>query len=288
MHAFPEGATQKDTIVASVARAIDAGLFLDDDHATNGSLIKCVVDDGDVRTFERETGIPGSLALLADMSVGFRTDDLPAARRFAGIWIATPVPGADLTRVPNAMILWVIDRAEQIWRSAFHDDPSEVLRTIRELHARQSSGQDPDRTEWSKARGDALARTDAETDDRRSLINRMAETLAWPPLTSRTILSEGVRILADMAGAVTAANAPMTQEERAGIHRTMEALFAETEAERDADPEGYFFPDIFHARMPEIAERFTADLNAQNAAVADTVVAAGDKALELMGAAPRA
>ncbi|TCP97432.1 hypothetical protein C8J46_10654 [Sphingomonas sp. PP-F2F-A104-K0414] len=285
MRAFPEGAAQKAAVIASVTAAIKAGGLHGGTEVTSATLLACVVEEDDPRAFETRTGIPGSLAFLGNLGIEAH-DDPAEASAFAQAWIAAPELGADLTKVPSEMVLWVIDHAEKIWRSAFDGATPSSLGMVREMHARQFAGENPGRSEWSSVRNEALTKTDAVGDHRQRDLNKLAETLAWSPLSSRTILAEGVRILAGIAGAAAAARAPMSDEERAEIYRAMETLYAKTEAERDADPENYYFPDVFEKEMPEMSARFKVDLLAQNAAFADAIRSAGKHALALMRAVP--
>jgi hypothetical protein len=289
MRAYPQGQPQKDADAAKVATAIGEGSFLGDgveDPRGPNSLLAVIAGKSDPRAYERVTGVPGGLGLLADEGIGWRLDDLPAARALAAAWVDAPRVGADLSAVPGEIALWLLDEARRSGIGS--DNPAIVamLADVCDLHRGEFAGDGVSRSVWTEARTRAIAMTDAFANSGPVILGKLIETLAWPPLTARTILVEGVRVFADIVTLPEQMTSGMTQEERAETSRTMNAIYEETASEREANPESYDFGSIFEARFPLLHARFLADLELSNSARNAAIARCVDQAILLMRAAP--
>ena len=280
MRAYPEGAAQKSSAVAAIEAAIASENLPGEDRARPASLAAIIAGSADPRAYERTMGIPGSLALLGDEVLASYPEPEPA-RVFARSWVAAPEPGADLGGVPGAILLWFLDWALASGVASNDATLQELMIEIRSKHHELLQGSSVDRASWADARRRALAFTDAAEGDS-VLMGRLAETLAWPPLTARTVIAESLRIFADLVALLAQRTSGMGDEERAAVRAVMDKLYEDTSDDREANPDTYDFPGHFEARFPDEFARFVADMNIGNDAFATAFADTGKYALSLI------
>lgn len=286
MRAYPQGSTQKRATLDRLSEVSAAGLFPKSDDEGSIGLLECLAGDNEARAVERTVGIPGSLALLAQESVDMLARNPDAARELAREWVDAPSPGSDLTAVPGTVALWLLDQAAASNVSRADGPLPSSYHTVRDLHARALAGEAIERATWSAARNQAIAETDEDTSTTPDFIGRLAETLAWPALSSRTVLIEGTRIVAELHAMAAQQGSATSSSEDDEIRRTMDALFEETAADREADPDQYNFPDVFAARHPAMSKRFLEKLEAGETAFSDAFASCTRHSASLMRAAP--
>lgn len=283
--AFPEGPAQKQAAIDRLAQAEAIGSFGADAGEASASFIECLAGVKDAKRAEQATGIAGGLILLADERVTSSFDDPAGALAFARSWIDAVGVGADLSDVPGQLILWLFDEVSSSGLLSSGDALPSAFIEIRALNIRAMNGESVSRADWSKARDAAIAHNDGGVGDTDHMLLRFAEAMAWPPATARTTLMEGVRVFADICGSVAQAKSDTTDEQRASTQKLMEELFEETAAAREADPNNYYFPDIFAERHPEVSARFVRDLNLGNGAYSSAFQRSAARSIDLIRAA---
>ena len=121
-----------------------------------GCAVGCTIHGSDHGAYERELGIPRTIAHMEDAMF----EHLPnvVAMKFPERFLAAITPGADLSLVMSRLMLWLlVDPDDGVILFADAEDAKSAIERIAALYERQLSGDNPSPEEWSAAAATACA-----------------------------------------------------------------------------------------------------------------------------------
>ena len=121
-----------------------------------GCAVGCTIHGSDHGAYERELGIPQTIAHMEDAMF----ERLPnvVAMKFPERFLAAITPGADLSLVMSRLMLWLlVDPDDGVILFADAEDAKSAIERIAALYERQLSGDNPSPEEWSAAAATACA-----------------------------------------------------------------------------------------------------------------------------------
>ena len=113
-----------------------------------GCAVGCTIHGSDHGAYERELGIPQTIAHMEDAMF----ERLPnvIAMKFPERFLAAITPGADLSLVMSRLMLWLlVDPDDGVILFADAEDAKSAIERIAALYERQLSGDNPSPEEWS-------------------------------------------------------------------------------------------------------------------------------------------
>ena len=203
-------------------------------------------------TYVAAYGYPPALAGLLDpLAAMIGTRD--SAVRFVRDWVSLVEPGADLTAVPAAIVLDLLEASET--RSLIPD----IVEPLATLHRRERDGDEITRREWAACRRIVLTATDMpQPGPVRGLLD-LCEAACWSSRSSRSILVTMAVKWCDLSEFV--ADPTWQDGDRIEARQTLHALWQR----HASDEPPVSIAALFAAQAPDLARRFEANLVRVNA-----------------------
>lgn len=224
--------------LAEADRWVDRPMYWNGD---TGSLIGSLLQSEMVDAWEDVYGLPKWLALALDGQFIAAPDDAEGVR--AGIALLEAIaPGADLSVAGNRCLLEFLQGPSVgLSTQAVPGPLAEVLDRVAGLHQARIHGQTVEAAQWRQARRAAMEATNAlPPNTPEATVGACIEAAAWEPATSRTAVSDTLRIwgwvMRGTAQVPATSNMPdMSDEEHARIRALLQRLYEDAKAERGDD-----------------------------------------------------
>lgn len=252
----------KADLLAKFDRHIAAGTMrfgpsAGDDSAGQTPLV-IATGDTDPDAFVAAYGYPPALAALLD-PLAAMLDEREGAIAFVRDWVALVEPGTDLSSVPSAIVLDLLDAPETRGLA-----PGLVAPLVR-LHQRERAGESVPRGEWAICRQPIVAAADMPQPGRMRGLLDLCEAACWSARSSRSILLTMGARWCDLGEFVADPSWP--DEDREAARGMFRALWEE----HCSDGRSANIPALFNAQAPDLARRFEANLDRVNAGRGDRV-----------------
>lgn len=248
---------------------------------TGGTPAGCIAASSDPAVFADATGFPAPFMPLLDFLCARSREPRSAVTR-ARAWLTQVRPGADLAGVPSRLVCALLET--DVPADEREADLAAVQMQVSALHRRMAEGDRPEPAAWRAARAAAVVATDGARGPVGRRHGRLAETAAWDPLTASTVLRETAAAWLEIRTAGAAAATDWSEADGAAMERCFQ-LCRSAYLDTGGPPDGFFFPPLFRARDPHLADRFEARLAAANAASRQAVEALADLCLTHLAAA---
>lgn len=211
----------------------------------------------DTKLFAESHGLPMSLVALLDRLVLLRARRGGGAYDFLRSWFGGIAVGADLSAVPTALAIWLLQDAGPAMV------PDSIGGRILALHRRDAAGEPAARRDWAELRAAVLAASEGmkPSGARPYLTYKFWEAAAWPAGSSRSILVSMADSWASLAAAM--ADPAWSDEDEARKETLLWGLWEEFAQLREAD-EPVDYPAMFQERDPDLCTRFVAHLDLVN------------------------
>ena len=174
----------KAALLARIDRHLVAGTMTYGETAwtgDSGSALGISIEDTDPAAYAAAFGYPLPLAALLDPLIRDLSDGGDVAT-FVQAWVSTVTPGADLSKVPTRLMLYMLDDP----RLRGIDDA--LADRLVELHHRDLDGIPAGRGEWSAVRQGILAAKQDGDDRDIAFAIWLLEVAAWPAGRGRSSL----------------------------------------------------------------------------------------------------
>jgi len=257
MYTFQNDASAKTQIQERLEQAIAEGRIDVGPTAWDGTRgsVAGIVGQGDATAFAVATGTPACMAGLLDMLVQNCAAEPAFALDLARNWIAAIPVGAEASGVPSALVVHLL--RDDAFLNALATDADGMGAShalITALHERTAAGAVLERREWSAARAAAVAAADAAADDSLVAIGRLLEAAAWPPLTSRILLTDVLQAWFAARELVGRMSPPWSVQLDMLAKQTLQRLVAEHQSDLQSGRADLFA--LFAAHDPELANGF--------------------------------
>lgn len=144
------------------------------DRIFQGPILWTVGEDSE-ELFAKRTGFPEALVKPISTLASFHGDE---AKDLGLAWLTAPAPGADLSAVPQAMVLEALEQDDLRQMLCATPAGERVYDRLIAMHRSEAAGDPIPPAEWRAARKEAVALLNEVSDDKRKL--EILEIIAWP------------------------------------------------------------------------------------------------------------
>lgn len=254
--AFGGDRAVKAGLLAKIDRSIAAGTIrfgLTAGDGTGGGTPVAIGTGGtDPDAYVLAYGYPPALAALLD-PLATMIGDRDCAIAFVRDWVALVEPGIDLSGVPSAIVLDLLDAPETRGLAP------ELVAPLTVLHRREHAGETVARAEWARCRETILAASDLPQPARMRGLLDLCEAACWSARSSRSILVTMAARWCDLAEFI--ADPAWSDDDRDKAKSMFRGLWEH----HCSDGRTANIPALFNAQAPDLARRFEANLERVNA-----------------------
>lgn len=252
--AFDSDPSRKQDLLDRIDRHLAAETLTFMDTAwdgTQGSPLGVSIEGVDPADYATRYGYPLSLAALLDPLLAYPADTFDAAG-FVRDWVAVVRPGADLSRVPAELMLFMLGDPAV---SAYH---AGLTADLMALHRRDRDGDTPPRPQWATARKTILTLPAASSSPALALL----EAASWPAASGRSSLTSAFEAWRRLQAVFD--DPTWSREDEVRKEELLHAIWEDVAPARDAGEQIDYHAQLL-LRDADLADRFLGNLNRGNA-----------------------